>query len=138
MLLISAAITEALERIRALEKRPDYMGPHISREIDDARHALGLADGIEYVADEFDHRENVSIPDEWIEDVMVGAVSRGCDRWGWRFFTSGSWWGEELDFYRAHITDRDSALVATAEGASRALAALLAWEAAIGGGEKDE
>ena len=131
---MTPTIIAALERIRALEERPDYMGPKISREIDEARHALELADGlIEYVCDEYGHRATVSIPDEWLEDVIVGVVGPGCvdvglaivfERW------QNHWYAQ----IRKSVSDP---ILDGIEDRSLALAALLAWEAAIGGGEKD-
>lgn len=115
----SQELDAILVKIAEIEGREGYEGSHIGEWLLFAHHLL----------------QNMPIGEELWKDHVVGTIERGCDENGWRFFTSGSWWGEELDFYRAHITDRDSALVATAEGASRALAALLAWEQAIGGGE---
>lgn len=141
--MTAAAIAEALERIRALEARTDYMGPHITREIGDARHALGLADGIEYVCDEWDHRANVSIPDEWIDDIIVGAVVGAVetisgdglddrDVWGWEAKCDGPhWFG--ITIWSHQRNPRKIGKL----GDSLAIAALLAWEAAMGGGETD-
>jgi hypothetical protein len=120
---MTAAVGAALERIRDLEERPDYMGPKITGYISSvaAMQDLMVRGGGDFMP-------------RVIEDATVGAIGRGCaaagldivfERWQYRWYVKV---GRSLT---------TSPVLDGIEDRSLALAALLAWEAAIGGGEKD-
>jgi len=119
----SQELAAVLAKIAEIEATPGFEGPKIGRKLQLIRISAPKRHG--------DDGKEV------FEDRLVGWVGRACDARGWRYYSSGPWWGEEEDTYRSHISDDEDRIIATAEGESRALAALLAWEAAIGGGEKD-
>lgn len=82
----SQELAAILREIAKIEEAPDYMGPKTNRAIKEAEFILGMANGIEYVCDEYGHRANISIPDDWMEDVIVGEIGRACDARGWGFY----------------------------------------------------
>lgn len=124
--MISAAITEALERIRAREGQPGYEGPKITSYIRNVA-------AIQYLM----VRGGGDFMPKVTEDAIVGAVGRACIKMGWGSTNNG----ESADGYQYAIMEpgkSDDCIIAIKCSPSAALAALLAWEAAIGGGEKDE
>jgi len=123
--MISAAITEALERIRAREGQPGYEGPKITsyiRNVAAIQYQMARGGG--------DFMPKVT------EDAIVGAVGRACIEMGWGSTNNG----EPADGYQYAIMEpgKSDDCIAIKCSPSAALAALLAWEAAIGGGEKSD
>ena len=110
-------LSAVLAKIAEIETRPGYEGPKIGRRLQLIRiSALKL------------HGDD---GEEVFEDRLVGWVGRACDARGWRYYSSGPWWGEEEDTYRSHISDDEDRIIATAEGESRAIAAARAYRDAL-------
>ena len=125
------AIAEALERIRALEGRDGYEGPTITGYISSvaAMQDLMVRGGGDFMP-------------KVIEDAIVGAVGRGCDKmplhWeggrnnnpegGYIFAISRLAPGYDGD----HFVQNHEHLISEIVADSLALAALRAWEEAIG------
>lgn len=104
-----------LEQIAAIEERPDYMGPKITREIADA-HA------------------RVCISDDWLGDIIVGEIGRGCEKMGRRFIINGEFKNEWSYTIMDAAATGENCIIRW--GSSPALAAALAWLAAIGGDDR--
>ena len=106
-------IAEVLEEIAAVERRPGYEGPTITGYISSvaAMQDLMVRGGGDFMP-------------KVIEDAIVGAVGRASDQ----MEVSGPW-PSGLTYAVLVVSDR----CIKRWGESRALAALRAWEEAIGG-----
>ena len=124
--MTTAAIAAVLERIAAIERQDGYEGPEISIEIAAIQAVKDDFDEQLFMADEGDV---ALFPTDWLEDVIVGAVARGCHGEGWYF--AGYFDVDWSNNCEATIGDPDSIGRIVRQADSLALAALLAWEAAI-------
>lgn len=126
----SRKLAAVLAEIAEIEEAPDYMGQKINRDIKEARWVFGTAEEeIEY-EDEYGHRARISIPDEWLVDIVVGAIGRACETRGWRLGFSAFCWS---DGYRAFIRAQGvgEVIISCGRDESRALAAAHAYRDAI-------
>ena len=136
----SQELAAVLAEIAEIEEAPGYMGPHVARAIKEARWIFEMAEDVEYEVDEYGHRARVSIPDEWLWDIVVGEIGRACDALGYH------WEGGRCDeptgcifgisrvapgYDGDHPVQRHKYLIAEETGDSLALAAARAYLAAI-------
>ena len=127
MTLAAPTLAAVLAEIAAIEGEDGYEGPKITPEIEAIRDVA--ADFDEQQFDD-DDGNILHFPRQWVDDVVIGAIGRACDANGWEFYPQIS------------STRRYSCMVWRiappriserfhARGESLALAAALAWLAAI-------